>query len=288
MEAFVGFDSAWAGNTNGAICYAVFAGDTLVKVGLPRLSDFADAVRMIKRLEKECDDVLIAIDQPIIVPNCDSGRPVDTVAKSLMGRLGGAAQTAKRSGKGSQSVMFGNSAIIWKFIARIGPSRYCGRTTDSDDNRAFVDFEAAKTATNQTHLIEVYPALALPGLECGFKKGDRAAKYNPAKRSFSPDDWRRVCNIVESCAGEIGLKSLSEWASEMVLPWDSPEKPRKLHQDKIDAALCLMVALQWRRHRKRYGLTVIGNLASGYIVTPMGDPQTSTYMRSILEKACNK
>ena len=46
-DAFVGFDSAWAGNKNGAICYAVFAGETPVKIGLPQLADFFDAARII-------------------------------------------------------------------------------------------------------------------------------------------------------------------------------------------------------------------------------------------------
>ena len=151
-----------------------------------------------------------------------------------------------------------------------------------------MNFEDAKTAASETHLIEVYPALALPALECSFNKGDHAAKYDPSRSSFSPDGWGRVCRTVERCGGEIGLELLSKWASEMMQPWDSPDKPTKLHQDKIDAALCLIVALQWRRHPRRYGMTVIGDLKSGYIVTPMGDPQTSSYIGSLFEKACNK
>ena len=86
-EAFVGFDSAWAGNVSGAICYAVFEGDTPIEVNIPQLSDFADSARIINMLEQECDDVLVAIDQPIIVPKFDKGRPVDSVVKSFMVRL---------------------------------------------------------------------------------------------------------------------------------------------------------------------------------------------------------
>ena len=287
-EAFVGFDSAWAGNVSGAICYAVFEGDTPIEVNIPQLSDFADSARTINMLEQECDDVLVAIDQPIIVPKFDKGRPVDSVVKSFMVRLGSSAQTAMRRGRGNQEAMFGDNAPIWKFIKRIGPTGFCGRTTDSHDNRAFVNFKDAKTAASETHLIEVYPALALPALECAFNEGDHAAKYDPSRSSFSPDGWRRVCRTVERCGGEIGLELLFKWASEMMQPWDSTNKPTKLHQDKIDAALCLIVALQWRRHRPRYGMTVIGDLKSGYIVTPMGDPQTSRYIGSLFKKACDK
>ena len=287
-EAVVGFDSAWAGNESGAICYAIIEGDT-IKVNIPRLSDFADAAEMVKVLERECDHVLVAIDQPIIVPNYDSGRPVDSVAKSFMVRLGSSAQVAKRRGKGNQEAMFGDSAPIWKFINRIGPTRYRGRTTDSPVDRAFVDFEAAKTTTSgKIHMIEVYPAMALPALESVFDEGEYAAKYNPSRSSFSQNGWQRVCKTVEKRGREIGLDSLSKWANEMIRPWDSPDKPKKLHQDKIDAALCLIVALQWKRCRRKYGMTVIGDLKNGYIVTPMGSPQTSTYVGSLFKRACYK
>ena len=279
-EAFVGFDSAWSGKTHGAISYAVFQGDTLEKVSLPQLSDFSDAARMIKRLKRECDDVLIAIDQPIIVPDSSCSRPVDRVAHSLMVRLRSAAQFANRTRNPNA---FGDDAPVWKFINKIGPSGYSGRTTDSDDNRAFVDFETAKTATSQTHLIEVYPALALPALESEFMKRRRAAKYNPDRGTFRLDDWQLVCRTIESCAEEMRLQQLSEWSSEMANPWDSPLKPQKPHQDKIDAALCLIIAMQLRRHREKYRVRVVGHLESGYMVTP-----TSHRTRRILQEASHK
>ena len=285
-EAFVGFDSAWAGKKNGAICYAVFAGETPVKMGLPQLADFFDAARIINKLQKECDDVLVAIDQPIIVPNASCTRPVDSVAKSFMGQLGSAAQHANRSESRIKASMFGDEAPIWKFIGKIGPSEFLGRTTGPDENRAFVDFEAAKAATGQTRMIEVYPAMALPALESGFmelrrKKRRYAARYDPSRDNFSPDDWGLVCGTVKNYSAKFHLQSLSKWASVMVKPWDSPRKPEKRHQDKIDAALCLIIALMWRRQSNE--VWAIGNLDKGYIVTP-----TSGETRSILRDAANK
>ena len=67
----------------------------------------------------------------------------------------------------------------------------------------------------------------------------------------------------------------------MVKPWDSPRKPKKRHQDKIHAALCLIIALQWRRQSNV--VWVIGNLDKGYIVTP-----TSGETRPILRDAANE
>ena len=225
----------------------------------------------------------------LIVPNYDSGSPVDSVAKSFMVRLGSSAQVAMRRGKGNQEAMFGGGAPIWKFINRIGPSQYRGRTTDSPVNRAFVDFEVAKTTTSgKIHIIEVYLAMALPALESAFDKGDYAVKHDPGRSSYPQNGWRLVCKAVEKRVREIGLDWLSKSANEMIRPWDSPDKPKKLHQDKIDAALCLIVALQWKRCRRKYGMTVIGDLKNGYIVTPMGSPQSSTYVGSLFKRACYK
>ena len=238
-EAFVGFDSAWAGKKNGAICYAVFEGETPVEVGLPLASDFFDAARMIEKLQGECDyEVLIAIDQPIIVPNASGPRPVDSVAKSFMGQLWSAAQYANRGESQIKKDMFGDEAPVWKFISKIGPSEFLGWTTDRVENHDFVDFEAAMAATGQSRIIEVYPAMALPALESKFMQRRRsgrryAARYDPEKANFCWDDWRLVCETVESYAAKFHLQSLSQWASEMVKPWDSPQKPAKRHRTRL-------------------------------------------------------
>ena len=228
-EAFVGFDSAWSKKNKGAICHVILQGDNFEKPNLPQLSDFSDAARIIKKLQDECDDVLVAIDQPIIVPHCSVGRPVDTVAKSFMGQLRSAAQSAMRSGKGNQEAMFGDNAPVWiHFISEIGLSEYLGRT-DLDHHRAFVDFEAAKSPRGETHLIEVYPALALSALNTVFVDRKSAARYNPRnKKKFSLADWELVCEIVQCCSNECGLQ-LSEWAKKMA----SLKSPKKPDQDKM-------------------------------------------------------
>ena len=135
--------------------------------------------------------MLVVIDQPIIVPNASGTRPVDSVAKSFMGQLGSAAQHANRSESRIKASMFGDEAPIWKFIGKIVPSEFLGRTTGPVENRAFVNFSAAKAATGQTRMIEVYPAMALPALESGFmelrrKKRRYAARYDPSRDNFSP------------------------------------------------------------------------------------------------------
>ena len=292
-EAFVGFDSAWGVNTIGAIAYAVFQDNVLVKVPAPRVADFADAAEIIKILQGECDHVLIAIDQPIIVPNDEGQRPVDSVADAIMQQLNSSALKANRTEKRLQTkkqrgfnnkYLLGDEAPVWKFMSKIGPCGYFGKT-DRCDMRAFVDFEAALKPSGNTHVIEVYPALALAALAPTFMDRKSAARHNPESKNreypFSLEDWRLVCEIVHRGSVEHDLVALAQWATEMIDPWDSPAKPRKRHQDKLDAAICLIIALQWRRVQYRSQLLAIGDLDHGYIVTPVSDTT-----RQIIETAC--
>lgn len=268
-EAFVGFDSAWAGNRVGAISYAVFQEGDLARMSLPRVADFADAAKFIKDLQGECDDVLVAIDQPIIVNNATRSRPVDRVANALMSRLGSGTQPANRN----KATMFGDDAPIWRFINRI---RDPGMT-----HRALTDFAAARNATGTTRLIEVYPALALPAMHQGFMVRGSAARYDPEKDHFAQGDWQLVCETVRDYANNFNLQPLAGWANAMIAPWDSPKKPKKPHQDKIDSAICLIICVQWRRAQSLNALHAFGDLNHGYMVTPMSDAT-----RQVLETAC--
>ena len=261
-EAFVGFDSAWGGKSKGAISYAVFQGGTLEKEGLPQLVTFPEAARIVNALRRECDNVLAAIDQPTIVPNQSGSRPVDKVAGSLMGQLRSGTQPANRG----KEAVFGNAAPIWQFIKDIG----CPD----------MDFEAAKIAGRAIHLIEVYPALALPALQPAFMERQSAARYNPRGKKFCPTDWKLVCKTVHSHAKQAGLLQLSQWAESMA----AADSPTKSDQDKIDAVICLLIGLRMRKpQRDGLSVTVIGDLASGYMVTP-----TSRETRDVLQAAADK
>ena len=280
-EAFVGFDSAWGGHRAGAMAWVVFQGEVLEKWTLPRPVGFADAAEIIEELQWECDDVLVAIDQPIIVPNDSGSRPVDVVVDSLMQHLKSSALIANRTEKGkgfNNLYLHGNEAPIWKFMSKIGPSGYSGRT-DCDDRRDFVDFQTARISAGTTRVIEVYPALALAALDTMFMDRGSAARYDPENYRFSLEDWKLVCGSVACSADHFDLQDILRWAKKMEEPWVSPRRPRKLDQDKIDATLCLLIALMWRR--QSHEVRVFGDLETGYIVTP-----TSDATRTILGATC--
>lgn len=255
-EAFVGFDSAWGDQVPGAIAWATFVDGRLEAFGPPELVHFDDAAQIVEERRADADYVLVALDQPALVPNREGMRPVERVAAALISKLGGGVQPANRQ----KASLFGSDAPIWRFLDRLDVSQ---------------NPPAARTARDGLHLIEVFPALALPALDPGILKRDRAASYNPEKtNSFSLDDWRLVATTVQRHADALSLAPLSRWASQ----YAALDSPKKHHQDRLDAAICLVVGLQWRRIA-RDQMAVIGD-RRGYMVTPI-----SPEGRTILQRA---
>lgn len=260
-EAFVGFDSAWAGKTPGGMVWASFVDGEAARFALPQSVDFSKAAQIIKKLGHEHDYVLVALDQPTVVPNETGSRPVDRIAGSLISRLKGGVQPANRG----KSLLFGPDAPVSRFRDRIDPRG---------------DPVAARRVEEGVHLIEVFPALALPALEPRIHARGDAARYNPAKRKkFRIADWRLVAKAVERHAEGFDLPPLAEWAAE-ASKWD---KPGKADQDKLDAAICLVVALHWRRSSAA-NVAVIGDEQEGHMVTVVS-AETGSVLRRASRKA---
>ncbi len=202
--------------------------------------------------------MLVALDQPTLVPNEKGMRPVEKVASSLICKLRGGVQPAYRS----KSALFGPNAPVWKFLNRI----------DARKNPT-----VARGARSGLHLIEVFPALALPALEPRIMSRGHAARYNPDK-TFSLCDWKLVANAVARHAEELGVPQLSQWARAAA----GYDRVDKTLQDQLDAAICLIIALRWCRAPSNR-VAVIGDGQHGYMVTPV-----STETRKILQSAAKK
>lgn len=258
-ETFVGFDSAWTDKSPGGICWATFVDGCFEEWGEPSCATFDDAAGIIKKLRERSAYTLVALDQPTIVNNKTGMRSVEKVAASLISKLKGGVQPANRS----KESMFGDDAPIWKFLNRIGATQ----------NPA-----EARSAAKGLHLIEVFPALALPSLELCILERKHKASYNPSKKNFSPEDWRMVAKAVQRHANKLSVAPLAEWAERMA----RKNPPTKPDQDRLDAAICLIIALYWRR-RNMQDMAVIGDTKNGYMVTPVA-PQT----KEILQKAAEK
>ena len=111
-EAFIGFDSAWGGHALGALAWASFIDGQAADEGTPTCACFDDVANLAVKLREGNDYVLLAVDQPIIVPNQGGSRPVERVARALMGRLKSGVQSASRS----NIALFGDDASIWSFL----------------------------------------------------------------------------------------------------------------------------------------------------------------------------
>lgn len=254
-----GFDSAWtdAAKAPGAICAIAFDEHGQVEFHEPRLVSFADARAFIGSLRQDFSVSLVALDQPTVVPNSAGSRPVDKVAGSLVSFVGGGVQPANRSKIG----MFCDDSPVWSFLS---------------DLNATQDPIEARTASAGHFLIEVFPALALPAFEDAFSQRLRAPKYNPQNRKkFRLEDWRSVTRVIQTTAQGFDVSGLADWSDRMHALF----QPRKADQDKLDAALCALIGLAWRAGPVSSS-AMLGDLTSGYMVTPM-----SEFTRPRLERA---
>jgi predicted RNase H-like nuclease len=244
-QTFLGFDSAWTDNPRapGAICAVRLEDGTAPVFYPPRLVRFSEALAFVD--ETAADYTLIALDQPTIVPNATSMRPAERVAASVISWIGGGVQPANRGKIG----MFCDDSPIWSFLAALS---------------AIEDPVAARAATSGRYLMEVFPALALPSLDPSFFARMGAPKYNPAvRRRFRPDDWRRVCATAARSFDGWGVAAAAAWCR---LAGELPAPP-KADQDRLDAMLCLAVAMHWRIEPAERSI-MLGDTVSGYMVAP--------------------
>lgn len=188
-----------------------------------------------------------------MVPNAAGMRPVERLACSIKkGVLPAHLNHA----------LFGRSAPVWEFLDRLGPSE---------------DPLKAQRADEGLHLIEVFPGLALPGLfpddHCRLPA---AVHYDPSKRErFSVDDWQLVASNILSCVQRLSLEPFVEWVAKQV----ENTMPVKADQDCLDALICLVIAIKWRRGDR--DMEVLGDWR-GHMVTPL----SAKARNRIMEKVC--
>jgi predicted RNase H-like nuclease len=242
----VGFDSAWTDNPAkpGAICALQFSDGRPSAWFPPELASFGKAAQLIASDKWQSDLLLVALDQPIAVPNQSGSRPVDKVAGSLISWSGGGVQPANRG----KLAMFGDGAPIWQFLASLDLIQAP---------------ELARTASEGRFVIEVFPALALLALGEHFFGRNLRPQYNPERRTFKLSDWQRVVETVQTEAQSLGCRQVADWLSSVPL-----DRVRKHDQDKVDAVICLLVGLKWR-FGCRQDSAFIGCENLGHMVTPV-------------------
>lgn len=258
----VGFDSAWTPGKRGAIVAAIQNDDGAFRVlGDPQIANFREAEDAIRRWQAELSPVstVILLDQPTIVNNSAGQRPVENIVSSSVSLRHGGMQPANTA----RADMFGEGAPVWTFIDQFGGAADPLTPRPGDDAVVF----------------ETYPVLvliALGWLREDLRHAGRLPKYNPErKKTFSLEDWQYVCTMASAAFQERDLGGIARWIDEA----HDKDRPGKRDQDKLDACLCLLVALHMAEGRD---CLMVGDHQSGYIVVPH-----SPSLQSELEARCS-
>lgn len=247
MDVFVGFDSAWTDNAKapGAITAVALDGTRVAAWHKPRLVTFEEALGFIDQVRSPTGVTLVALDQSTIVPNASGMRDVERVAASVVSWLGGGVQPSNTGRLG----MFCPASPIWRFLAALGATE---------------DPEAARVAEAGMFIMEVFPALALAAMNPAFFGRLAGPRYNPARRrTFRPSAWTDVAGTAAAQAASFGCDAMADWCGHAAVM----ARPSKADQDRLDACLCALVALGWRR-RPRDRSLLLGDLRAGYMVLP--------------------
>ena len=245
----VGFDSAWTPHNEGAIVGVIKGNDGRYSaLGPPVTANFARAEELISAWQKTqlTDLTLVMLDQPTIVRNATGQRPVENLVASPVSLRYGGVQPANTTRKG----MFDDTAPVWNFLDKFGGAANPLTLKDCG-----------------VHVFETYPVLAMIALDwvlADSRATGRLPKYNPArKKTFDKADWMHVCRRVLDYLTNHSLPEICDWVDNAI----SLDSPRKADQDNLDACLCLLVGIHLAENRE---CLMVGNLTSGYIVTPDG------------------
>lgn len=197
-SSIVGFDSAWTDNPKapGAVCVIRIDPEGRAHFVEPELASFGRALQIIRVEQANSPHVLVALDQPTIVTNATGSRPVERVVASYISWIGGGVQPSNRGRTG----MFDDAAPIWTFKTALG---------------AVEDPEQARDASEGLFIMEVFPALALPGFFSGFSARLGGPRYNPARRkTFKMEHWARVASLLSELGGQHEIAGLADWCRD--------------------------------------------------------------------------
>jgi predicted RNase H-like nuclease len=145
--------------------------------------------------------------------------------------------------------MFGKDAPVWQFLTQFGGP--------ADPLEPLLG----------TRVVETYPVLAMIALGWTLpdpRPAGRLPKYNPERKTFSNSDWKHVCQQTSTAFLERGLRGVVRWLDDAA----EITKPRKSHQDGLDACICLLAAMYMAERRE---CLMVGNQETGYIVVPYGE-----------------
>jgi predicted RNase H-like nuclease len=240
---FSGFDAAWGARNSGAICNLALQEDGSLRLDCdPIIANWDQAIAQASQA-KAVGLHVWAIDQPICVQNETRCRPVDQdLSRALMAGFGCGAFPANL-----RNPCWARHARIWDFVHSLEEHNYVHNPM------------AVPSAKNGRYYFECYPHPALLGV-FGL---DRILKYKI--RHHNTSDWRKLIEFLRSLAtSELPVRNICSFVQEGLAQ-------NKVNEDKLDSIICSYTAAYWWKFGIKRS-TMIGDLATGYIVTPHSNP----------------
>lgn len=249
---YVGIDLAWGEkNTTAA---ALLEGDPLSGARLVACAEALGSDAEILAFVDECDSsgggLLVAIDAPLIVPNETGRRPCETILSACLARVQAGPHPANRARLAAPDGTVRGERLAWALAQR------------GLEQTPFLD--ALPGPPRACFEVFPHPAhVALFGL-------DKTLKYKlkPKRtRETRLAEFGRYADLLatlETADPPLFLNDESWWRRD---PETLTPAALKRHEDALDALSCAYVALY--RHRwSDERCPVVGDLATGYIVTP--------------------
>jgi predicted RNase H-like nuclease len=191
------------------------------------------------------DDCLVAIDAPLVVNNPTGSRPCEAALNRDFHGFDAGAHPANT----------GNSALTRPRAARIA-------------NALTLDMNPASSSPRRA--IEVYPhpaTIALFGLQ-------KILKYKKGSFESRQHELLQLMTLIEGldhATPRLRVNHNMSWV-ELRKRVEAATRLIQLDQDEdpVDAVICAYVALFW--YHRREDVTIYGDFATGYIVTPTLPP----------------
>ena len=235
---FVGLDLAWGERRPSGIA-VVDTDGRLVDVGVGTDDDSIVAALR----PYTCDECLVAIDAPLIVKNATGQRPAERELNADFGRFEAGAHPANTSNR-----LFNppRGAVLANAL----------------------DLDMDPWSMSSRRAIEVYPhpaTIVLFGLgrTLKYKRRNREAVHRKSEL------WKLLTHIesLEDRDPALRLHGSRNWI-QLRARTESAVRPFELNacEDPLDAVICAYVGLH--SHHRPHDVTVYGDFATGYVVTP--------------------
>ena len=233
---FVGLDLAWGEKNNTGVA-VIDAGGRLLQVGAAHNDEsIATAIE-----PYVSDDCLVAIDAPLVVNNPTGSRPCEAALN----------RDFREFDAGAHPANTGNSALTRPRAARIAAALR-------------LDMDPASSSPRRA--IEVYPhpaTIALFGLEkiLKYKKGSFESRQHQLLQLMT------LIEGLDNATPRLRVNHNMSWV-ELRKRVEAATRPVQLDRDEdpVDAVLCAYVGLFW--YHRPEDVTIYGDYATGYIVTP--------------------